>query len=249
MMGVSAMSSTTAIIIPARLSSQRFPRKLLYPIAGKPLILWTAENVTHAVPEYPTYFAVEDQELVELLEGAGFNAILTGQHASGTDRIAEANKTVGADVVINIQADEPLTGARHVSKLAELMTPETSMGTLAHSIIDRATFENPNRVKVVCGRDGEALYFSRAPIPWPRDGGSESMPPMAALHLGMYAYTKPFLEAFGQLPMGELEQVEKLEQLRALENGFKIRVGLTEDPGFGVDTPEDAARLEAMLAG
>ena len=235
MMGVSAMSSTTAIIIPARLSSQRFPRKLLYPIAGKPLILWTAQNVTHAVPEYPTYFAVEDQELVELLEGAGFNAILTGQHASGTDRIAEANKTVGADVVINIQADEPLTGARQVSKLAELMTP--------------ATFENRNRVKVVCGRDGEALYFSRAPIPWPRDGGSESMPPMAALHLGMYAYTKPFLEAFGQLPMGELEQVEKLEQLRALENGFKIRVGLTEDPGFGVATPEDAARLAAMLAG
>lgn len=239
--------NTCAIIIPARLSSQRFPRKLLHPICGKPLILWTAENLKQAKLDWPIFFAVEDQELLDLLKHSGFNAILTGTHASGTDRIAEANRQVKADLVINIQADEPLTGAHHVKMLFDLMQGGADMGTLAHRISNNEDFTNPNRVKVVCGASGQALYFSRSPIPHPRASGVTKTPSHAFLHLGMYAYTAEFLEAFQKLPTGTLEGIEKLEQLRALENGYNIQVGITSETGFGVDAPEDAISLERIL--
>ena len=121
------------------------------------------------------------------------------------------------------------------------------MSTLAHSFENVDDFKNPNRVKVVCGADGRAIYFSRAPIPYPRNTGLTEMPNPALLHLGMYAYTAKFLEDFSSLKAGTLEQIEKLEQLRALENGYRIQVGITGEMGFGVDTPEDAKRLETLL--
>lgn len=240
--------TTCALIIPARLSSQRFPQKLLHKIQGKPLILWTAENLTKASLDWPIYFAVEDEELGNVISDAGYNAIKTGVHPSGTDRIAEANRTVGADIVINIQADEPLTGAKHVKHLHSLMQDGADMATLAHPFETVEDFKNPNRVKVACGASGDALYFSRAPIPFPRSTGLEALPKHAYLHLGMYAYTAKLLEDFTKLPEGTLEHIEKLEQLRALENGYRIQVGITDEIGFGVDTPEDAAKLEELLA-
>ncbi|MGB0370922.1 MAG: 3-deoxy-manno-octulosonate cytidylyltransferase [Opitutales bacterium] len=236
-----------ALIIPARLSSQRFPRKLLHPIKGKPLILWTAEQLTSPQIEWPIFFAVEDDELAEVLEAAGHNAIKTGVHPSGTDRIAEANQTVNAEIVINIQADEPLTSVQHVNLLYRLMKDGADMATLAHPFKRSEEFHNPNRVKVVRNTQGDALYFSRAPVPFPRDGNHETLPTNALLHLGMYAYTANFLDAFTKLPQGALEKTEKLEQLRALENGYRIQVGITEEIGFGVDSPQDAAALEKLL--
>ena len=237
-----------ALIIPARLSSQRFPRKLLHKIQGKPLILWTAENLIRANLDWPIYFAVEDEELGNIITDAGYIAIKTGVHPSGTDRIAEANRSVGADIVINIQADEPLTGAQHVKQLHSLMQDGADMATLAHPFESVEDFKNANRVKVACGANGAALYFSRAPIPFPRTTGLESLPQHAYLHLGMYAYTAKLLEDFTKLPEGTLEQIEKLEQLRALENGYRIQVGIAHEIGFGVDTLGDAERLKAILA-
>lgn len=235
-----------AIIIPARLSSQRFPRKLLHKIHGKPLILWTADQLKSANLDWPVYFAVEDEELAEILKQAGYEVIRTGIHPSGTDRIAEANQQIGADIVINIQADEPLTSTQHVKKLHEAIRKGADMATLAHPFKSVEDFHNPNRVKVVCSEKGRALYFSRAPIPYPREE-PDALPSDAFLHLGMYAYTSKFLKDFSALKPGALEQTEKLEQLRALENGFSIQVGITDELGFGVDTPEDADRLEVFL--
>ncbi|MEM7673678.1 MAG: 3-deoxy-manno-octulosonate cytidylyltransferase [Verrucomicrobiota bacterium] len=236
-----------ALIIPARLSSQRFPRKLLHPINGKPLILWTADNLSKSDIGWPVFFAVEDEELKDVLEKAGHRAILTNIHPSGTDRIAEANLSVKAEIVINIQADEPLTGVEHVKHLYSLMANGADMGTLAHRFENQEDFKNPNRVKVVTGIEGQALYFSRAPIPHPRETDLPENSENTLLHLGMYAYTAKFLKAFTQLPQGTLEKIEKLEQLRALENGYHIQVGITRTPGFGVDTNEDAILLEQKL--
>ncbi len=242
-----------AIIVPCRLESTRFPRKLLHSIKGRPLLLWVAERIRSEAPEFPLYFAVDDQLLADCLTPHGFQAIMTGrQHQSGTDRIAEANRTVGADYVINVQADEPLVTGAQIRCLAELIAGPVEMATLATPFEAAADFANPNQVKVVMRRDGRALYFSRSPMPFARDKGGlvdeawvRANP--ARKHLGLYAYKAALIESFAKLPMGQLEQIEKLEQLRVLENGYDIAVGLTEDPTIGVDTPEDAAKFERWL--
>lgn len=242
----------TAIIVPCRLESTRFPRKLLHPIRGKPLLLWVAERIANQAPDLPLYFAVDDERLAAPLRAAGFTAIMTGvQHQSGTDRIAEANRQVQAERVINVQADEPLVSDRQIRALAALVA-DAPMATLATPFTTAEDFHNPNQVKVVFAANGRALYFSRSPLPYARDlqGRVDDAWVRAQpcyRHLGLYAYQAGLLEQFAGLPPGRFERIERLEQLRVLEHGHAIAVGVTDDPTIGVDTPEDAVRFEQML--
>ncbi len=245
---------TTAIIVPCRLESTRFPRKLLHRVKGKALLQWVAERITTAAPEFPLYFAIDDDRLREPLAAGGFQTILTSaSHASGTDRIAEANRTVKADFVVNVQADEPLVSRSQILKLAEAIQADAPMATLATPFRTSADFANPNQVKVVLARASRrALFFSRSPLPFARDLGGRvddawvrSHP--CYRHLGLYAYQADLLEKFAKLPLGQFEQIERLEQLRVLENGFPIACDLTDDPTIGVDTLEDAVKFEALL--
>jgi 3-deoxy-manno-octulosonate cytidylyltransferase (CMP-KDO synthetase) len=245
--------SRTAIIVPCRLESTRFPRKLLHNIRGKPLLLWVAERITREMPGLPLYFAVDHELLWDSVAAWGYRALMTRHdHASGTDRIAEANRQIGAEFVINVQADEPLVSAHQIGALAELIAGTADMATLATPFTTAVDFANPNQVKVVRGNDGQALYFSRSPLPFAREVGGQVDDAWVRAnpcfrHLGLYAYKAPLLEKFSHLPVGKLEQVEKLEQLRVLENGYEIACGLTDDPTIGVDTLEDAAKFDQWL--
>lgn len=247
--------SELAIIVPCRLESTRFPRKLLHPIRGKPLLRWVAERISEQMPELPLFFAVDDPLLAAVLEPYGFRTITTDvRHQSGTDRLAQANRTVGARHVINVQADEPLVSRAQLQALVELIRGEAPLATLATRFRRAEDFANPNQVKVVLSEAGRALYFSRSPMPFARDRAGAVDDAWLAIHacykhLGLYAYHAAFLERFPRLPPGRLEQIEKLEQLRALESGAPIAVGLTEDPSVGVDTPEDAEKFERLLGG
>jgi 3-deoxy-manno-octulosonate cytidylyltransferase (CMP-KDO synthetase) len=243
-----------AIIVPCRLESTRFPRKLLHKIKGRPLVLWVAERIAKEAPEFPLWFAVDDELLRDCVARAGFNAIMTNAaHQSGTDRLAEANRTVKADFVINVQADEPLVTGGQIRALASLLEGGAPMATLATPFKRAMDFANPNQVKVVLAPvTRRALFFSRSPIPFARDRGGvvddawvEANP--CFKHLGLYAYRAELLEKFAKLPMGKLEQIEKLEQLRVLELGHEIACDVTADPTIGVDTPEDAVKFEEWL--
>ncbi len=243
-----------AIVVPGRLASQRFPKKLLFPVKNKPLILWTAERIAKQAPEYPLYFAIGEKELGDVLTDAGFKVILTDPDLpSGTDRIAAANREIKADGIINVQADEPLVTRAQIEQLAELIRrPESDMATLGTIFRSVEAFRDPNCVKVIRDSQGYALYFSRAPIPYMRETKGEVdeawLKERHVLHhLGMYAYHAGFLEEFGKLQQGKLEQIEKLEQLRVLERGFSIGVGLSDSISLGVDVREDAAKLEKAL--
>ena len=245
--------SETAIIVPCRLESSRFPRKLLHEIQGVPLVLWVARRIREQAPEFPLWFAVDDSLLAKPLAEDGFQILRTSvEHNSGTNRIAEANRTVKAERVINVQADEPMVTGGQIRMLADLIAGPVAMATLATPFRRVRDFYDANQVKVVMRRDGRALYFSRSRMPFPRDLGLtieddwvESHP--CRKHLGLYAYRAELLEKFAGLPPGELEQIEKLEQLRVLENGMDIAVGLTDQPGLGVDTPADATKFEVLL--
>lgn len=247
------MSKNAAIIVPARLASTRFPRKLLHEVRGKPIILWTAERIRSVAPEYPLYFAVDDDALEGCLVDAGFQVVRTRpDHPSGTDRLAEANASVGASTVINVQGDEPLVSGAQIRALAAGLAGEAAVATLAIPFTAAKDFANPNQVKVVRDRAGYALYFSRSPIPFARDTGGEADAAWLGQnpcyrHLGLYAYRADFLEAFSGLEPGYLEQIEKLEQLRAMEHGYRIHVGITEQPTIGIDTPDDIREFEASL--
>lgn len=242
-----------AIIVPCRLESTRFPRKLLHPIKGKPLVLWVAERIVAQAPDYPLWFAVDHELLAECIEGAGFRAIMTdASHQSGTDRLAEANRTVRASYVLNVQADEPLVTGAQLHALARLIQGDCPMATLATPFKRVVDFYNTNQVKVVMSQTGRALYFSRSRMPYSRDLGLTIDDAWVAAnpcykHLGLYAYKADFLEQFVRMAPGKLEQIEKLEQLRVLENGYPIAIGVTEDPTIGVDTPEDAKRFEQLI--
>lgn len=244
----------TAIIVPCRLESTRFPRKLLHIIRKKPLVLWVAERLASEAPEYPLWFAVDHELLASVLRDAGFRTIMTSaSHQSGTDRLAEANRTVGATHVINVQADEPLVTGRQIRMLAALLEGGAPMATLGTPFKRAVDFANPNQVKVVIAPAvRRALFFSRSPIPFARERGGQVDDAWVQAHpcfkhLGLYAYRSNLLEKFSALPLGRLEQIEKLEQLRVLENGFEIACDITEDPSVGVDTPEDAVRFETLL--
>ena len=243
----------TAIIVPCRLESTRFPRKLLHPIRGKPLLRWVAERIAQEAPEFPLWFAVDHALLRNCVEAAGFRALMTSEaHQSGTDRIAEANRTVRADFVINVQADEPLVSGGQIRALAKLIQGAAPMATLATPFRRVVDFYNANQVKVVLRQDGRALFFSRSRLPFSRDLGLTIDDAWVAAnpclkHLGLYAYHADLLEKFAALPPGRYEQIERLEQLRVLENGYDIVCAITEDPTIGVDTPQDAEKFDASL--
>ena len=247
------MNPQTAIIVPARLASTRFPNKLLHPIQGKSLILHVAERIRDQAPEIPLFFAIEDTEIEDELGRHGFECLMTSNHhTSGTDRLAEANRKIGAQYVINIQGDEPLVTEEQINQLRNLVEKGAAMGTLASVFVDPDDFADPNQVKVIVDRRGYALYFSRAPIPYFRSASgkpseSDLTHHLCYRHLGMYAYQANFLESFSSMPPGKLERLERLEQLRALENGTGIAVAITADPSIGVDTLEDAADFEKLL--
>lgn len=243
----------TAIIVPARVASTRFPQKLLHEVRGKPVILWTAERIRSEASEFPLWFAVDNERLLNLMTDAGYQALLTDAgHTCGTDRIAEANRTVGADFVINVQADEPLVTGAQIRQLSALIQGDVPMATLGTPLKYDKDYNNPNHVKCLCNAQGHALMFSRAPIPYFRDSQGLFDAKRAGdlpllIHLGLYAYRRQFLEEFSTMPPGRLEQIEKLEMLRVLEQGHRIAVGVTYDALIEIDTLEQAAEFEAVV--
>jgi 3-deoxy-manno-octulosonate cytidylyltransferase (CMP-KDO synthetase) len=244
----------TAIIVPCRLESTRFPRKLLHVVKGQPLLRWVAQRIAQEAPEFPLFFAVDHELLARCIADAGFNVIMTSAtHHTGTDRLAEANRTVRARHVVNVQADEPLVTGAQIRTLAGLLAGGAPMATLATPFRRAVDFANPNQVKVVLATaQRRALFFSRSPLPYARDRAGlvddawVSTHPCLK-HLGLYGYHADLLEKFATLPPGRLEQIEKLEQLRVLESGYQIACDVTDDPTIGVDTLEDAVKFEQWL--
>ncbi len=242
-------------VIPARYASQRLPHKLLRIINGKTLLQWTWENVSGARALDKLIIACDHPEVEEEARRFGADVVFTSSgHISGTDRIAEAVRDVNVKVVINIQADEPLIHPSIVDRLADEMISDRSlvMATAKKRINKESEINNPNVVKVICGREDFAIYFSRLPIPYCRQdevSGNQFKDGTAYYkHLGIYAYSKDFLYEFKNLPCSYLEQAEKLEQLRALEAGYKIKVIETKFDSWGVDTEEDLNHVERILA-
>ena len=246
------------VVIPARMASSRLPNKPLADIAGVPMVVRVAQRALLSNASQ-VVVAADDERIVQACQAHGVRALLTRQdHVSGSDRLAEACQLLGLPddaVVVNVQGDEPLIHPGLINDVANLLTqrPEASMSTAAHAIAQLEEFTNPNVVKVVLDARQMALYFSRAPIPWWRDGQSEggfkSLPSPAPLrHVGIYGYRAGFLRLFPQLPPAPIETMESLEQLRAMWHGHPIAVHVTpEAPGPGVDTPEDLARVRALL--
>ena len=250
------MSQAYTVIVPARLASTRLPNKPLADIHGLPMVVRVAQRAALSNASQ-VVVAADSIEIVQACQAHGVRAMLTQvDHPSGSDRLAEASALLGLkphDVVVNVQGDEPLINPELINQVAELLVqrPSASMSTAAHEIHELAEFTNPNVVKVVIDQTQLALYFSRAPIPWWRDGfakGIQTLPQPAPLrHIGIYAYRVGFLQSFPTLQAAPIETGEALEQLRALWHGHKIAVHITPDvPGPGVDTPEDLERVRAL---
>jgi len=240
--------TTNAVaVIPARWDSSRFPGKPLALIAGRPMIAHVVERARGARRISSVIVATDDRRVFDAAVQAGAEAVMTGECASGTDRVAAAALCRDDwQICVNVQGDEPLLSARNIDVLVGGMAaaPRTEMATLCRPLdLDRVT--DPNAVKVVRRADGRALYFSRAQIPYPRRVGEAAVQPR--LHLGIYGYRRAGLETFVGLAPSPLERTESLEQLRALEHGMEILVLDAPDPAFGVDTPEDLERAEQMM--
>lgn len=235
-------------VIPARYESTRLSHKLLRTICGKSLLQWTWENATATHSLDRLIIACDHLEIKKVAEKFGAEVILTSpEHSSGTDRIAEAIREIDTKIVINIQADEPLIHHSIIDRLAQEMLADKKlvMATVKKRIDRESEINNSNVVKVVTTREDIALYFSRFSIPFYRD---ESSRHLYYKHLGIYAYTKDFLYTFKNLPKSSLEGAERLEQLRALEAGYKVKVIETQFDSCGVDTEEDLHRAEKLLA-
>ena len=246
------------VVIPARYASSRLPGKPLADIGGRPMVLHVLERALQAGAE-SVVVATDDARVQQAVEAAGHQAMMTSPaHQSGTERLVEVAETLGwpDDVlVVNVQGDEPLIDPALIREAARqlVLHDDAVMATLAHPIHDHADFVNPNVVKVVADQAGYALYFSRAPIPWPRDAfaAQQAMPhELGALrHIGLYAYRAGFLRTYAGLAPSPLERFEMLEQLRVLWHGHRISLGVTPAaPAPGVDTPEDLERVRALFA-
>jgi 3-deoxy-manno-octulosonate cytidylyltransferase (CMP-KDO synthetase) len=234
----------TVAVIPARLASTRLPRKMLRQVAGRPLLGRVYEGVRASPLLDDVIVATDSEEIAEVCRQQGWNVRMTSAaHRSGTERVCEVSHSVAADVYLNIQGDEPMTRPEHIAALVQLMNDANiQVGTLK----TRASSEdinNPSAVKVVTDAVGRALYFSRATIPYDRDGAG----PSYFKHLGFYSYRKAALDRFCALPESLLERSERLEQLRFLENGVSIHVAETPYDTVGVDTEEDLRRVEVIL--
>ncbi|MEA2648736.1 MAG: 3-deoxy-manno-octulosonate cytidylyltransferase synthetase, partial [Candidatus Binataceae bacterium] len=235
-------------VIPARFDSTRLPGKALAEIGGVPMIVLVWRQTRQARSLQRVIVATDDERIARTIREAGGEAEMTATtHQSGTDRIAEVAARIKAEIYLNVQGDQPFIAPADLDALAAPMIadPSLSMATLATPITDDEEWYNPNKVKVVCDARGDALYFSRSPIPFARDSGR---PPMARRHIGVYGYRRDFLLAFAALEPGVLEQIEKMELLRALESGYRIRVVASVAPSLEVDTPEDLARANEVLA-
>lgn len=240
-------------VIPSRYAATRLPGKPLLPIDGKPMIQHVYERARAARALDRVIVATDDERILEAVRNFGGEGVLTSpHHRSGTDRVAEVARNLNAEVVINVQGDEPMLDAAGLDALVAAFErrPDLEIATLAHPITRPEDVGDPAAVKVVVDRDGFALYFSRLPIPFYRDGRETGgpLPGVHWRHLGVYAYRKPALLRFAALEPTPLEAAEALEQLRALENGMRILVLPTEQEAIGVDTPEDLERVRRLLA-
>ena len=248
--------TTFMVVVPARLASSRLPNKPLADIAGVPMVVRVAQRAQQSQASQ-VVVAADHLSIVQACEAHGVFAVMTrDDHPSGSDRLAETCQQLGWDdstIVVNVQGDEPLINPDLINQVATLLNerPEASMSTAAHAIDSVAEFANPNVVKVILDACQWAMYFSRAPIPWWRDGnlqGLTALPaPLPLRHIGIYGYRAGFLKQFPKLTQAPVEIIEALEQMRALWHGHKIAVHVTEQaPGPGVDTPEDLQRVRTL---
>jgi 3-deoxy-manno-octulosonate cytidylyltransferase (CMP-KDO synthetase) len=244
-------------VIPARYASTRFPGKALATLAGKPMIQHVVERTRRVKRLARVIVATDDARIRDAVTGFGGEAVMTGDHATGTDRIheavrREARRGGAPDYVLNVQGDEPMIDPADLERLVKgmLAAPEAVLGTLVHPLDTEAEAHDPNIVKAVLDRRGRALLFTRAPVPYPR---AQPMPrdpaPLGWRHMGIYLFRWEFLRVFARLPMTPLSQREQLEQLRALEHGYPILCFEARSRGLGVDTPEQLAQVEELLKG
>jgi 3-deoxy-manno-octulosonate cytidylyltransferase (CMP-KDO synthetase) len=238
-------------VIPARYSSTRFEGKVLADIAGKPMIQHVWERARQAIVLEDLIIACDDERIASAAQSFGAKIVMTAKgHGCGTDRIIEVINPLEVKIVINIQADEPLINPEMIDTVAQalLYDNEVSMATLMKRIEDPALVNDPNVVKVVVDKNNFALYFSRAAIPHYPDN-TEARSTLHYKHIGLYGYTKDFLFTYKNLPVSRLEKAERLEQLRVLEEGYKIKVIETKYDTVGVDTPEDLGKVRALITG
>ncbi|MBC7421785.1 MAG: 3-deoxy-manno-octulosonate cytidylyltransferase [Bdellovibrio sp.] len=234
-------------VIPARYGSTRFPGKPLVNLKGKPLLQWVVEGTRTSSLIQKIYVATDDARIQELCKKINVDCLMTRSDCpTGTDRLFEATQNLDFDVALNIQSDEPLINHEYIDPLVQafLQNPQLDMATLAHPLAAE-DIDNKNAVKVITNVNNEAIYFSRFAIPYSREKFAFNGPAMK--HIGLYAFSKAFLQKFCSSPQSEIEKSESLEQLRALYLGAKIKVLRVEKPTYGVDTPEDLQKLEAAL--
>ena len=236
-------------MIPARYGAKRFPAKLMQDLCGKPVIVHTYERVADTRLFDEVYVVTDDDRIEKAIREVGGKVIRSKkEHNSGSDRLAEASRDLDVDIIVNVQGDEPFTDKENLQKVIDIFAKDLTKSIAVASLMERITdpddIANPNNVKVVVNKFGEALYFSRNIIPFPRDPNTKVS---YYKHIGIYAYRKEALQQFTELPPSLLEETEKLEQLRYLENGFKIRLALTNIPTIGIDTPEDLERARKRL--
>lgn len=236
-------------MIPARYGATRFPAKLMQDLCGKPVIVHTYERVADTRLFDEVYVVTDDDCIEKAIREVGGKVIRSKkEHNSGSDRLAEASRDLDVDIIVNVQGDEPFTDKENLQKVIDIFAKDLTKSIAVASLMERITdpddIANPNNVKVVVNKFGEALYFSRNIIPFPRDPNTKVS---YYKHIGIYAYRKEALQQFTELPPSLLEETEKLEQLRYLENGFKIRLALTDIPTIGIDTPEDLERARKRL--
>ena len=236
-------------MIPARYGATRFPAKLMQDLCGKPVIVHTYQRVADTNLFDQVYVVTDDDRIENAIREVGGKVIRSQkEHNSGSDRLAEASKDLEVDIIVNVQGDEPFTDKENLQKVIDIFANDPQKNIAVASLMERIThpddIANPNNVKVVVNKFNEALYFSRSVIPFPRDTNTK-VPYYK--HIGIYAYRKDALQQFTQLPPSLLEETEKLEQLRYLENGFKIRLALTEISTIGIDTPEDLEKARKRL--
>lgn len=253
-------SPLVTVIIPARYQSSRFPGKPLELISGRPMVCRVAEASSSASLVTSTIVATDDQRIYEAVAKEGWQVVMTSaNHPSGTDRLAEVAEELDSDIIVNVQGDEPLIHPETINQVVKLLLddPLAVMGTVCRKIERAEDLWDPNVVKVVFDGQGNALYFSRSPIPFHRDLwshssnnlGNNSVDMNAVIcykHLGLYSYRRDFLLRYSGLAPARLETIEKLEQLRVLENGYRIKVAVTPHDSVGVDTPEDLERVREL---
>jgi len=244
---------TAVAIIPARFASVRLPGKPLIDLGGKPMIQRVHEQVKKATRVHRVIVATDDKKIADAVTRFGGEVVMTPPDVrTGTDRVALVARTLdNADIIVNVQGDEPLIPPQMIDEVVSLLAldPTALVGTLVQKIISQDELNNPNTVKVVIDRDGYACYFSRAPIPYLRDETESEILSQHVWygHLGIYAFRKKFLAQFYSWDQSKLEKVEKLEQLRIIEHGYKIKTAVTEYRSISVDTPEDVERIRAII--